>query len=155
MQKKIFQPDEFRIKKEKTIRSSEPTLNWWETVLHQIKSNWKFWKNNKTKHLQKRKPTTKIVPFTQPTYKIEIKGLTFNTSLEPSIDVFLFVKETSTIQIYLRDVSKKTFHHSSHLVHQGEQDFSIILKNGSNFPEYFFIQIKEVSGKTQTQKISI
>lgn len=151
MQNNFFRPSNYSFKK-RTIHSSESPLNWWERFLQKIK-NWDVWKNNKTIYLQKNKYPSKVIPFTQPIFKVAIKSIFFNTSIEPSISIFLFAKETSHIQIYLRDDSKKIFHQSSHLILEGEQDLEIILKNNSILPDTVFLQIKEYSGKTQTQKV--
>jgi len=153
MQKNFFRPSNFRIKK-RAIQSSESTLNWWEVFLEKIKS-WDIWKRNKTIHLQKNKKPYKIIPFTQPIFKVELKSIFFNSTFDPSIEIILFAKETSNIQIYLRDNSKKIFHHSSHLILQGEQNFTIVLKNNSILPDSIFLQIREYSGKTQTRKVFI
>ena len=153
MQKNFFRPSNFSIKR-RTIQSSETSLNWWAFFLEKIK-NWNLWKRKKTIHFQKENRSSKILPFTPPSYIVELKSIFVNTTLQPSIEITLFAKETSNIQIYLRDDSKKTFHHSSHLILQGEQPFSIVLKNNTILPNFIFLQIRENSGKTQTQKLSI
>jgi len=151
MQKKFSNTDKFWVKEEASFSRIEPSPNWWFSFLKKIKN--KFWANKKTNHLQKTSHSSKIIAFTPPTFQIEIKSISVSRIFEPSIHFVFFTKETTRIHIFLRDTSKKIIHQSSHLILQGERDFSLILKNEAQFEDGFFIQIQEASGKSQTKKI--
>ena len=155
MQKKFFHNDSSWLRKDAKPESFQSTPSWWELFLQKIKSLWNFNFRKKTFQLQKQKKVSKIIPFTQPNNKIEIKGWSVNTMLEPSINVFLFAKETTTLRVYLRDDSKKILHHSSHLVLKGQRDISIILKNNALSHDSFYIQVMEQSGKSQSRRIQL
>jgi len=155
MQKKFFRNDSTWLKKDSKSESFQSTVSWWELFLQKIKSIWNFKSQKKTFHLQKEKKVSKIIPFTQPNNQIEIKGLTVNTLLNPNINIFLFVKETTTLRVFLRDEEKKILHHSSHLVFKGQRDISIILKNNALSHDSFYVQIMEQSGKSQSRRIQL
>jgi len=151
MQKKFSNNDQFWVKEEASFSKIESTPSRWLSFWRKIKN--KFWANKKTNHLQKIGQSSKIVAFVPPTFQVEIKSISVSRIFEPSIHFVLFTKKTTRIHIYLRDASKKIIHQSSHLILQGERDFSLILKNEAQFEDGFFIQIQEPSGKSQTNKI--
>ena len=155
MQKQLIPNTISRFEEDLSSQSSISTTRWWERLLQKIKSKWNLWTTKKTFHLHKEKKESRIIPFSQPQYIVELKGISVNHLLEPSIDVFLFAKETATIYIYLRDESKKILHQTSQLVFKGEQDFSIILNNNALSHDTLFIQIRERSGKSQSLKLSL
>ena len=155
MQKNFFYTHFPKFEKDISPQSTLSKNSWWEVLLNSIKNKWAHWTNQKTFQLQKNKPESKVVPFSQPNHIVTLNGISVNRLLEPSIDIFLFVKETTTIRVYLRNASKKILHNSSHLVFKGEQDFSIILKNSALSHDTFFVQIREQSGKSQSRRISL
>jgi len=104
MQKNFFQSFKFKVQK-RTNQFYEPQKNWWERFFNKMKQGI-FWNRKKTTHLRKKKSTSRIIPFTQPLFKVEVKRISFNSSIEPSIDIVFLAKETSRIQIFLRDTSK-------------------------------------------------
>lgn len=151
MQNKFSNTDHFWVKEEASFSTVEPSSGWMFTFFKKVKN--KFWGKKKTTHLQKVNKSSKIVDFTPPTFQVQIKSITVSKVFEPSIHFVLFTKNSCRITIFLRDDSKKIIHQSSHLILQGEKDFSLILKNEAQFENEFFIQIQEPSGKSQSKKI--